>query len=104
MPERDDYFDEAPGRPGSEAPAGDKGKGEEDSDRSTALLPKSFFGGSTPEIGDTCEVRVEQILDEEVAVSYVEHKEEEEPEEEGTEVPAGAVPGSAGGGMGGMLD
>lgn len=39
-----------------------------------ALLPKSFFGGKDLEVGKKCEVRVEGIYDEEIAVSYVPHK------------------------------
>lgn len=45
---------------------------EEESEQ--ALLPKSFFAGKELEVGKKCEVRVEGIYDDEVAVSYVPHK------------------------------
>lgn len=45
---------------------------EEESEQ--ALLPKSFFQGKDLEVGKKCEIRVEGIYDEEIAVSYVPHK------------------------------
>jgi hypothetical protein len=45
---------------------------EEESEQS--LLPKSFFNGKDLEIGTKCEVKIEGIYDDEVAVSYVPHK------------------------------
>lgn len=49
---------------------------EEESEQ--ALLPKSFFAGKDLEIGSKCEVRVEGIYDDEVAVSYVPKKKDKD--------------------------
>jgi len=47
-------------------------------EQETALLPRSFFQGKDIEIGKTCEVKVEGIFEDEIEVSYVPHKKEDE--------------------------
>lgn len=49
----------------------------------TALIPLDFFQGKELTPGSTCEIRVEQVMDDQVSVSYVES---ESPEEEGAEM------------------
>lgn len=53
-------------------PASEMDATEDESEQ--ALVPKSFFAGKDLEIGSKCEVRVEGIYDDEVAISYVAHK------------------------------
>jgi hypothetical protein len=46
-----------------------------------ALLPKSFFAGKDLEIGSKCEVKIEGIYEDEIAVSYVPHKKDKDGKE-----------------------
>lgn len=55
-------------------PASEMDATEDESEQ--ALVPKSFFAGKDLKIGSKCEVRVEGIYDDEVAISYVAHKKE----------------------------
>jgi len=43
----------------------------------TALLPIDFFQGKTLEPGSVCSVRIEEVLEDQVSVTYVPHEEEE---------------------------
>lgn len=65
----DYYSDSAP--PAQAAPA------KPDEGAPTALIPKSFFGGKDLTPGTECRVRVDQVMEDQVAVSYVPHREEE---------------------------
>ena len=40
-------------------------------DEDTTLLPKSLFKGKIPEVGETCQFKVEHIWENEVEVSWV---------------------------------
>lgn len=64
----DSDYDDSSGD-SSEAPAEKK----KDEAHQTALLPKSFFPGKDLSVGKTCKVRVERLMEDEVAVSYVRH-------------------------------
>lgn len=76
------YYDDAP--EGDSAPpakpGGDQMQEQEGSPQ-TAVLPKDFFGSKELKVGNTCEVRIDRIMDKEVAVSYVPHDEGDEGEE-----------------------
>lgn len=43
-------------------------------DSQEALVPREFFMGKDLEVGKKCEVRIEGIYDDEIAISYVPHK------------------------------
>lgn len=45
-----------------------------DESAETALLPKTFFAGKDLAPGTECTVRVEQVMEDQVAVSYVPHE------------------------------
>lgn len=55
---------------------------KDESPSETALLPKSFFQGKDLEIGKTCKVRVERLLEDDVEVSYVRHKDKDDEDED----------------------
>lgn len=55
---------------------------KDDSPSETALLPKSFFQGKDLEIGKTCKVRVERLLEDDVEVSYVHHKDKDDSDDD----------------------
>jgi len=63
----------------------------DDEGSNTALLPKDFFPSGKPlEPGNTCKVRVEKVLDDQVLVAYEksdESKDTEEVEEAEVESP-----------------
>jgi len=65
---------------GEDSPTKEKTKSK---DGNTALLPKSFFPSDKPlEPGNTCTVRVERVLDDQVEVTYSHKKtDDDEPEE-----------------------
>lgn len=47
---------------------------DEANEQETALLPRSWFQGKEIEVGKKCELKVEDIFDDEIEVSYVPHK------------------------------
>jgi hypothetical protein len=65
---------------------GDEGKS--DSASTPGLLPKDFFHGKKLEPGVICKIKVEKVLDGQIEVSYVPHKEKETEEETETETEA----------------
>lgn len=66
MPGETGYFSDSYGD--DEQPsAPEEGK----SKAKTALLPLDFFQGKELQPGDTCTIRVEQVMDDQAAVSYV---------------------------------
>ncbi len=67
-----DYYSdgESAGAATSEAPPAEEP--QEDSGGSTALLPKSFFPGGSPQPGKECTVRVVRVQDDQVEVEYSE--------------------------------
>ena len=70
--------DSAPPPPppqGDQAP--DDAKQHQD-DAQTGVLPKDFFQGKDLKPGTECKVRIEQVMDDEVAVTYVPHSTEDE--------------------------
>jgi len=93
MPE--DLYDTEGARP---APREEEARGDQEdrAEEATALLPKQFFAGHEPEVGDRCEVEVTAVHEEEVSVKYVtEHEGEEEAEAKGKQpAMAGGPPGS----------
>jgi len=59
---------------------------EEKSETKTALLPLDFFQGKELKPGDTCEIRIAQVMDDQASVEYVGNNESES--EETAESPA----------------
>lgn len=86
------YFSDA-GAPDQLPPEEPK---EEQASTKTALLPISFFKGKSLNPGDTCEVKIDQVMDDQVSVSYVGSDTEEEgegmAEDEGTETTQASTP------------
>jgi len=76
------YYSDA-GAPDSLPPEPQTPK-EEPSDTKTALIPIDFFQGKELKPGDTCEVKIEQVMDDQVSVTYVGS---ESGEEESAEMP-----------------
>jgi hypothetical protein len=74
------YSDNTPNAPAAEAP---EQKPDEASE--TALVPKSFFGGKDLTPGRECKIRIEQVMEDQVAVSYVPHESSEGGEMPGDE-------------------
>ena len=74
----DSMYDDG-GDEGSPAPKSEK----KETESNTALLPKSFFpGDKSLEPGNTCTIRVERVLDDQVEVTYSHKKaDDDEPEE-----------------------
>ncbi len=75
-----DMYDDSGGadNPGTATKSEKKDKGA-----ATALLPKSFFPSDKPlEVGNTCTIKIERVLDGQVSVSYSHSAEEPEVEEE----------------------
>ena len=72
----DDYMSD--GTEGSEAPEESREPAEGRS--KTALLPIDFFQGKPLEPGTTCSVKVEEVYEDQVSVSYVPHEAEESAE------------------------
>lgn len=73
-----DLYDDS----GSDSPSESREKREEGA--ATSLLPKSFFPSDKDlEVGSTCKVRVEKIMDDQVLVSYA--KSEEKTDDDDTE-------------------
>ncbi len=71
---------------GPDNPAPEKSKSE-DKASETALLPKSFFPSDKPlEVGNTCTVKIERVMDDQVSVSYSHSPETEEVVEDEEEV------------------
>lgn len=70
-----DDTEAAPPPQGDQAP--DESKQTQD-DSQTGVLPKDFFQGKDLKPGAECKVRIEQVMDDEVAVSYVPHSTEDE--------------------------
>lgn len=61
----------------SETPEPAAAPREEKSDAKSALLPIAFFQGKELEPGGICSVRIEDVQEDQVLVSYVPHQEEE---------------------------
>lgn len=76
----DDMYDEE----ASQTESGDTESSEENADTSedTALLPKSFFPNKQLEPGKVCKVKVDEVYEDEVMVSYVQHEGDSEDKEE----------------------
>jgi hypothetical protein len=76
------YFSDAP-EGEAEPTVAEKPKDE----AKTALIPIDFFQGKELTPGSTCEIKVEQVMDDQVSVSYLESEspESEEMETETTE-------------------
>jgi hypothetical protein len=78
----DDIYDEE----ASQTEAGDESTGEEteneDSSEETALLPKSFFHGKALKPGNVCKIKVDEVYEDEVMVSYVRHDSDSEDSED----------------------
>lgn len=99
------YYDDAPegdAAPMPPKPGADDMQEKEGSPQ-TAVIPKDFFGSKELQVGNTCEVRIDRIMDKEVAVSYVPHDDEKEeggesepqgaPSEDAEAMPMGGKPG-----------
>jgi len=71
----DDTEAPPPAPPADQAP--DEATRTQD-DAQTAVLPKDFFQGKDLKPGGECKVRIEQVMDDEVAVTYVPHSAEDE--------------------------
>jgi hypothetical protein len=71
-----------------EAETTEGGEDKSDSASTPGLLPKDFFHGKPLEVGTICKIKVEKVLDGQVAVSYVPHKAKESEEETDTEAEA----------------
>jgi hypothetical protein len=97
-----DYFDDASQGTSDNSPGAEPMRKADDS---TALLPKNFFPNpEDKKPGDRCEIEVVRVHDDEVAVKYVQHDEEENAEAEqpaegeSASMPEQATP------MGSMMD
>jgi len=66
------------GAPATEAPAAPAEPKPSENGNATALIPKSFFSGKRPEVGDECSVKIDRVMEDGVLVSYVPHSEESE--------------------------
>lgn len=64
------------------APTDQAAPAKPDENAPTALIPKSFFGGKNLMPGKECEIRVEQVMEDQVSVSYVSDSEEESERDE----------------------
>jgi hypothetical protein len=71
----EDYYSDS-------APSAQAAPAKPDENAPTALIPKSFFGGKDLTPGKECTIRVEQVMEDQVAVSYVQHREEESERDE----------------------
>jgi hypothetical protein len=73
------YYDDAPEVGNDQMPPKPDGGDMQDQEGSpqTAVINKDFFGSKELKVGNTCEVRIDRIMDKEVAVSYVPHDENE---------------------------
>lgn len=67
------YFSDAP-----EGEAEPTTPEEPKDEAKTALIPIDFFQGKELTPGSTCEIKVEQVMDDQVSVSYVAHESTEE--------------------------
>lgn len=103
-----DYYDDAettataPPEEAAEAPETEQpeeeGQEEQDQEETPgrrATLPKEFFGPEPPQPGDTCELKVLGVHDQEVEVEYREKETDEEEAEPEESEPTPAVPPDA---------
>jgi hypothetical protein len=58
----------------SPQPAAAPDESEDSESQSTALLPKSFFGGKELKPGAQCRIRIKQVMEDQVAVAYGGHE------------------------------
>jgi hypothetical protein len=89
-----DYMTDSAGE--SEQPAAPEAA---ESTSKTALIPIDFFQGKELNPGDTCEVQIEKVEDDQVQVKYLSEEAEDESEESESE-PMEAMPAEEGGGAG----
>ena len=69
MPDDADLYSDSGPTTTAEVPAEAETSAEVSEGPETALLPKSFFPDE-PAVGKVCQVRVEQVMEDQVSVSY----------------------------------
>jgi hypothetical protein len=79
----------------NDAPEHEDGEGKQDEGEQTALLPKTFFAGKEPEVGQTGRFEITAVHSDEISVKLLD-------EEEGEAQPEKPAP--APGGMDSMLE
>ena len=79
----DDYYGGGPDMADPAKPSQTK-PDDQEPDSDSALLPKSLFGGKTPEVGDECTFKVEHLFEDQVEVSYVKEGMDEKPKGKST--------------------
>jgi hypothetical protein len=70
----EDLDQDVPAQTGPEPEAESEPETDEETDTETAVVPKSLFPGKTCKPGDELTVRVDQVLENEYAVSPVSYK------------------------------
>jgi hypothetical protein len=68
MDAQNGYFSDTAG---PDEPEAQDNPQEEKSETKTALLPLDFFQGKDLKPGDTCTIRVEQVMEDQASVSYM---------------------------------
>jgi hypothetical protein len=98
---KEDFYDDAPEQAGGEKEGGDEKKGESE-DYPTAVLPKSILMGKDFKPGDEVVLRITEMHDDQITVTYAPAEEQEKPKEkgEGEMAQAPESGGEAGGGGG----
>lgn len=103
MPAPDNYYDDSPGSAasGDSSPMAEKPQDGEDDDGKTSILPKSFFHKEVKP-GDTCDVRVVAVHDDDVEVECGGEGEEKPDDDGGGEPPEAPAPSE--GSMASMME
>jgi len=77
MDAQNGYFSDSSG---ADEPEATDNPQEEKSEASTALLPLDFFQGKELKPGDTCTIKIDQVMDDQASVTYLGSDSEEQGE------------------------